>query len=218
MPLTVKFPVIVTFPPINAEPANPKPPDTLKAPVVVLLDTVVLVIDTGPPIFADTPTLIDPAIPTPPSTINAPAPILVDTFVFAIYTWPLDINPANVPTDVILGWLAVANVPVILPATDNIPPIYAFPANPKPPDTLKAPVIVLFDEVVLVIITAPLDDRPFVINPVKLPSDVILGWLAVWIVPVKVTADKFLILEISLFESTINALLASAIPNVVIVV
>ena len=51
----------------------------------------------------------------------------------------------------------------------------------------------------------------------KVPTDVILGWLAVWRVPVKLVADKFLILEISLFISNTIALFAEAIPSVILV-
>ena len=62
-------------------------------------------------------------------------------------------------------------------------------------------------------VTAVLLFKP---TEVTLLSVVILGWLAVWIVPVTLVAEIFLILDISLLASTINALLASAIPVVVI--
>ena len=110
----------------------------------------------------------------------------------------------KVPTDVILGWLAVWSVPVIVAA-------------------FEAPIEVTPDKVVILgwlavnkvpVIVAAFE-APIEVTPAKV---VILGWLAVNKVPVKLVADKFRILDISLFESTIKALLASAVPNVVIVV
>ena len=50
----------------------------------------------------------------------------------------------------------------------------------------------------------------------NVPTDVILGWLAVWRVPVKLFADKFRILEISRLVSTTKVLLPCAVPTVVI--
>ena len=49
----------------------------------------------------------------------------------------------------------------------------------------------------------------------KVPNDVIFGWLAVWIVPVKKLADNEFIFIISLLPSKTNVLNSSPIPGVV---
>ena len=54
---------------------------------------------------------------------------------------------------------------------------------PTPPDTIKAPVDVDDDTVVLVIETAPLE-----VNPLKVPTDVIFVCTAVCNIPVIVVA------------------------------
>ena len=196
----------VLFPPIFTLPLIPTPPDTVNAPVVLEVETVVSVIETAPldvnpvnvpievilvwaavanvPVIVPVtdkapPTFNAPPIPTPPVTINAPVDVVVEAVEFVIDTAPLDVNPVNVPTEVILVWAAVANVPVILPVTDKAPPTFNAPPIPTPPVTIKAPVDVVVEAVEFVIETVPLD-----VNPVNVPTEVIEGCAAVANVPV----------------------------------
>ena len=61
----------------------------------------------------------------------------------------------KVPTEVILGWLDVAIVPLIFPKTVKEAPILTDPLIPTPPDIINAPVDELVELVVSFINTLP---------------------------------------------------------------
>ena len=69
------------------------------------------------------------------------------------------------------------------------------------------------EAVAFVIETAPLD-----VNPVNVPTEVILACDAVCKVPVRLVAVKLRIPVISLFVSTTNAFDAEAVPSVIPVI
>jgi lysylphosphatidylglycerol synthetase-like protein (DUF2156 family) len=69
-------------------PATPKPPFTTNAPVVVLLDAVVLVVLIVPAVAND-PAFTAPAIPAPPATVSAPVVVVVEAVVLEIAMSPV---------------------------------------------------------------------------------------------------------------------------------
>ena len=74
----------------------------------------------------------------------------------------------------------------------------------------------LLISVAVAVIAVPFNVKFPVDKLVSVPTDVIFGWAAVCIVPVKFVAVKELIPVILLEASNINALLAAAVPTVVI--
>ena len=162
-------------------PPMPTPPATTRAPVVVEVEAVLLVIDTSPDdtILVNVPTdvtlgcaavasvpVIDPAviklpaykspaIPTPPVTRRAPVPVDEDTVLFVTISAPDDVKPESVPKDVTFGCAAVERVPAsVTPVT--VPAVVKLPPV-MVPETVK-------------------DD--------SVPTDVTLGCAAVARVPV----------------------------------
>ena len=88
-------PVANKLPPMKILPPTPIPPPTIRAPVVTLVDTVVLEIFKFPPLKVTSPPTnklppdqILPATPIPPPTIRAPVETLVDGVVFTIFKLP----------------------------------------------------------------------------------------------------------------------------------
>jgi hypothetical protein len=130
--------VVAETAPALTVPATPMPPETIKAPVPVVVLATVDVIDTTPEEVRpeSVPTLVievcapvakvpvippeklavvpynAPAIPTPPVTRNAPVPVEVDAIVLVIITAPEELIPVRVPNVVTLGCEAVESVPV----------------------------------------------------------------------------------------------------------
>ena len=138
VPEIVKFPVTVRLPPTDTSvPTNNF--FAIAIPPAVVND----------PPFVDEIASVVSLMPIPPDITKAPVLEDVESVVFVIDTIPLDVNPVNVPTEVILPWAAVANVPVMFPLTFKAPPI------PIPPDTTKAPVVILVEAAVLEIVTTP---------------------------------------------------------------
>ena len=74
--------------------------------------------------YIPVPTYRDLVTLTPPAICTAPVIKLVASVVDVSKVDPLTVKEDNVPTEVILGWVAVASVPVMLPPTvkeDNVP-------------------------------------------------------------------------------------------------
>ena len=200
----------------------PTPPVTTKAPVVDVVDAVVLDRVTIPP------ALIAPLTPTPPVITNVPVVVVVDA-VFAVNVTALDapnvvipdsapfnVKLVNAPILVIFGWAAVVKVP---------PKLVAFnaPLTPTPPVTTNVPVVVVVEAVPAVIVTAP--EAPSVVTPdnvpakvklVSVPTLVIAVWAAVVKVPLNEVAVNVLIFVIFLDASRTNVLDASAVPGPVV--
>jgi len=109
VPEIVKFPPIVVFPPTKRLPAMPLPPETTRAPVVVLVLAVVPVTFTLRP--DKTLTVTCPDTPTPPVTTSDPDPTDV-----------LAVPPVKDTT------LLTPSVPVmVVPPAVNVPDVTTFP-------------------------------------------------------------------------------------------
>jgi len=113
VPEMVKFPPIVVFPPTYKLPATPVPPDTIRAPVLVLLLAVLLATDVIPddvnvplmlvfpeasvPDVLKFPAVTCPVTPTPPATVRAPVLVVELRVELVTFTCPED-NDVSVVT------------------------------------------------------------------------------------------------------------------------
>jgi hypothetical protein len=171
--LAIKLPVLtfaVAFtvseedilPPVNKAPDIPAPPDTTRAPVVVLVDvTVLLAIKLPVLTFAVAFTVSEedilppvnkaPDIPAPPDTTRAPVVVLVDVAVLLAIKLP------------VLTFAVAFKVS----DEDILPPVNKAPDIPAPPETTRAPVVVLVDALVLDTVIGRIDvtfELPIVIR------------------------------------------------------
>ena len=138
------------------------------------------------PVVTTLPALMFPTIPAPPATTNAPVVVdddgvILDIFAIPLtFAFPKTVTFVNVPTDVILGCIAVVNVPVsnvpnTLPAI-TFPPALIFPDTPIPPVVTIAPVVVDVETVKLLIFAIPpILEFPKTVKFVNVPTDVIFG-------------------------------------------
>ena len=155
-PVTVPENVPEIVPPTFKFLAIPTPPSTIKAPIVVAVDSVTLFKLTAPSTFNVPPILAFSAIPTPPVTFKAPVIGVVDVSLFGIETTPAAETVA-----------LVVKPNVEIPDTFNVPP-------------LIAPVVVILSA------PLSIEPNPEVIDPaLSGPTLVIFVWEAVRIVPDK---------------------------------
>jgi len=182
-----RVPVMIVFPDANVPevemfpavicPATPRPPETVKAPVDIVVLTVVAVILVFPdavrvpdivvfPAFRVPDALMFPAetcpeTPRPPAMVRAPVAVLVLAVVLAKDVFPL---VYRVPVMVVLFAASVVRV-VEVAESDPVTvfPEVICPATPTPPDTMRAPVDAVVLAVVLVIVAFPEESNAVVI-------------------------------------------------------
>ncbi|KAJ8564214.1 hypothetical protein ON010_g7132 [Phytophthora cinnamomi] len=105
-----------------------------------------------------------------------------------------------------------------------VPPITRFLATPKPPESIKQ--LETADDIYVVfsaygsdigcaaVLKVP-EIAPEQLKPVRVPNDVILGWAAVWMVPVRFAVDSELIPVILPLPSNTIAFDNDAVPGVI---
>ena len=119
--------------------AIPTPPSTMSAPVVELVEVVVLFRLVSPVTSRVPPTLRFSATPTPPVTLRAPVVLDVDVVLLLNVTTPSELIAAI----------------LVDPVTSKAPPTLRFSTTPTPPVTLRAPVVLDVDVVLLLNVTTP---------------------------------------------------------------
>jgi len=150
-PVVERVPVMVVFPEVRVPavemfpavicPVTPTPPETVKAPLLVVVLAVVLVSVVFPEAVkvemielpeTSEPTVACPATPSPPDTLKAPVLVVVLAVVLVKFVSPLALS---VPVMVVFP-------PEIVPDVLKLPAVTC-PATPRPPLRVTPPVVVV---------------------------------------------------------------------------